>query len=117
MIPTAEPWKPRPGYLLNADGCLNSGSSRVHRRRIGDGARLASPAERNTKTQIKRGVVERRVELLESGFLDRNDGGVGDERRLHLVRCGSFGGVDRFHGAHADDVRWAHGRRGRRSGG
>ena len=54
----------------------------------------------------------RKEQEIESGLLDRNDGGVGDERRLHLVRCGSFGGVDRFHGAHADDGRWAHGRRG-----
>ena len=54
---------------------------------------------------------------IESGSLDRKDGGVGDERRLHLIRYGSVGGVDRFHGAHADDGRWRHGRRGRRSGG
>ena len=80
-------------------------------------ARGLAPKERNANTKIKRGVVERRVELLESGFLDRNDGGVGDERRLHLVRCGSFGGVDRFHGAHADEECRPHRRRERHGDG
>ena len=57
-------------------------------------------------------MLEAEDQEIESGLLDRENGGVGDERRLHLVRCGSFGGVDRFHGTHADDGRWAHGRRG-----
>ena len=39
---------------------------------------------------------------IESGLLDRENGGVGDERRLHRRRCGCVGGVDGFHGAHAD---------------
>ena len=49
---------------------------------------------------------------IESGSLDRNDGGVGDERRLYRRRCGGVGGVDRFHGAHADDGHRSHRRRG-----
>ena len=50
----------------------------------------------------------RKEQEIESGLLDRENGGVGDERRLHRRRCGSVGGVDGFHGAHADDGRWSH---------
>ena len=53
---------PRGWYLLNSDGSLNSGSPRVHRRRIGDGARLtASPDEQKTNVKLKIKVVESRV--------------------------------------------------------
>ena len=48
-------------------------------------------------------MLEAEDQEIESGLLDRENGGVGDERRLHRSRCGSVGGVDRFHGTHADE--------------
>ena len=48
-------------------------------------------------------MLEAEDQEIESGLLDRENGGVGDERRLHRRRRGSVSGVDRFHGTHADD--------------